>query len=392
MRLYVSTACVFCFLPSFAFSEEPEKVEVSIEVKHADGTEASGAVAGHSWRIMEYGPDHPLSRMKDGKTRHFGPKPQINELFTSSGITADDDGHLTISVAPSDLPTTYFLMSQDHREGAIVVFQDVPSVLKQQGAKVRLEKMATVKLDIVRPLPADPRQSFVYVGVIHDESGSNIYGYSGMNCSPTQAEVTTEFRLPVGKYQYFVQSDGCARNLRDLVIHENQAGQEMRIEAKLAPKFIRAYAGKVPPPLCTTGNFGAISRDAIDKHKGRLLLLVFFREAGCGPQEDLKKLFGLYHALDQKQKDDRILIHCARGVRDEKDYQSKVVDPIQREHKEIKFSVPVLLDGDRCTIRSWGIDHLPTAVLLDENGRVVEQGSPWTMWSRVDGQKQPPTR
>lgn len=392
MRLYVPTACVLCLLPSFAFSEEPEKVEVSIGVKHADGTNARGAVAGHIWRISEYGPDHPLSRMKDGRSRHFGPKPPINEHFTSSGITADDDGQLTISVSPSNLPTTYFLMSQDHREGAIVGFQDVPSSLKQQGAKIRLEKMTTVKLEIVRPLPEDPRQSFVSVGVIHDESGSNIYHYSGLNCSPTQAEVTTEFRLPAGNYQYYVQSDGCAMNLRDLVIYENQAGQEMRVVAKLNPKFIRAYAGKVPPPLCTTGNFGAISRDAIDNHKGRPLLLVFFRESGCGPQEDLKKLFDLYHALDQKQQNDRILIHCARGVRDEKDYQSKVVDPIQREHKVIDFSAPVLLDGDRCTIRSWGIDQLPTAVLLDENGRVVEQGSPWTLWSRVDGQRQSPKR
>lgn len=345
MRPYFA-AFVLVVMPTLAFAQEAEKVEVSLDVIMADGAPGRGAVAGHSWGIREYGPDHPLSRMKDGRGIHFGPKPQINELFTSSGITADDDGHLTFSVAPSDLPTTYFLMSQDHREGALVVFQDVPSFLKQQGAKIQLEKMAKVKLEIVRPLPEDPRQSFVSVGVIHDESRSNIYHYSGMNCSPTQAEVTTEFRLPAGQYKYYVQSDGSAMRLRDLKIDENQAGQEIRIEAKLKPKFIRAYAGKVPPPLCTTGSVGAISPDAIDTHKGRPLLIVFFQAGGCGAQEDVKKLFELYRQLDQSQKGDRILIHCLPDVRDAKDYQAKIVDPIQRDHKDIDFSVPVLLDGD----------------------------------------------
>jgi hypothetical protein len=384
MRLYIPTVFVLSVMPSFALSEEPEKVEVSIEVTRADGTPGRGAIAGHIWSLREYGPNHPFSKIsKEERSKLDGPMAHMNELFTLSGIAADEDGHLTFAIEPSELPKTYFLMSDDHREGVIVRFVDLPDVLKRQGTEVRLKKLTTVKLDLVRPLPDDPNQSLVGVGVIHEESRSNIYS-SQLERSPKEAHISTEFRLPPGQYKYYVQSDGCAMNLRDLVIDENQAGQEMRIEAKLSPKFIRAYAGKIPPPLCTTGNFGAISRDAMDNHKGRRLLLVFFREARCEPQDNLKKLFALYRELEQRQKDDRILIHCVRGVRDEKDYQAKVVDPIQREHKDIDFSVPVLLDGDLCTIRSWGIDQIPTAVLLDENGRVVEQGSPWSLWPRVE--------
>lgn len=341
-------------------------------------------MAGHMWSFMECGPDHPFSKIsKDMRSKLDGPMAHINELYARNGVTADQEGLLNFVIATSELPETYFLMSRDHREGAILRFVDLLDILTRQGTEVRLEKMTTVKLDMVRPLPEDPVQSFVSVGVIHAASKSNIYN-SHLDRSPKEDRITTEFRLPPGQYKYYVQSDGCAMRLRDLVIDENQAGQEMRIEAKLKPKFILAYAGKVPPPLCTTGSVGAISPDVVTTHKGRPLLIVFFQAIGCGSQEDIKKLFELYRQLDQAQKRDRILIHCLPDVRDAKDYQAKVVDPIQREHKDIDFSAPVLLDGDLCTIRRWGIDQFPTAVLLDKDGRVVEQASPWHLWSRVD--------
>lgn len=382
MRLIVSTVFVVSVLPSFALSKE--KLEVSIEVKTADGKPSRGAVAGHMWRFTKYRPDHPFSRIpKDQKANLDGPMAHINELYAPNGIAADDDGVLSFAIAPSDLPTTYFVMSQDRREGAILTFALALDFLLHEGTSLRLEKMAKIQLDIKRPLPGDPKQSFVALAVIHNESGSNIY-YSRLDCSSKQAEVTTELRLPPGQYRYGIQSDGSAMHLRDLVIDDKQAGQEVRIEASLTPKFIRTFAGRVPPPLCTTGSVGTISRKTIEKHRGRPLLLVFFQTGGCGPPVEVRRLFDLYRDLEPVQRDKRLLIHCVRGVRDEKDYQTQVMDPIKREQKEIDFSVPVLLDGDLCTIRTWGLDQFPTAVLLNKDGRVVEQGSPWTLWDRVD--------
>jgi hypothetical protein len=376
---------VLLVVPTLAFAQEAEKVEVSVNLIMADGRPGQGVVAGRMWQFMEYGPDHRFSRIpKEERAKIDGPMGHINELYTYARITADENGQITFAIAPSDLPETFFLMSRDQREGTILRFGDLPDILLLQGTEVRLEKMTTVKLDMVRPLPEDPVQSFVCVGVIHEASRSNIY-FSHLDRKPREAHITTSFRLPAGVYMYYIQSDGCARNLRDLVIDENQAGTEVRIEAKLLPKFIRAFAGKTPPPLCTTGNVGDVSRDAIKEHKGRPLLLVFFQTGGCGPHEDVKELFERYLKLAPEQRGYRILIHCVRGIRDEKDYQTKVVEPIRLEHKDIDFSVPVLLDGDLCTIRSWGLDQFPTAILLDKDCLVVEQGNPMALWSRVDG-------
>jgi thiol-disulfide isomerase/thioredoxin len=152
------------------------------------------------------------------------------------------------------------------------------------------------------------------------------------------------------------------------------------------------HYGKEPPALQITDACGVDKNVKLADYRGKWVLLDFWT-LGCGPciarsLPDLAK-FHEQHAADRDRFE--ILAICVTDYEKAttKAQYEELVAPIMKKYWNDKpLPFPVLIDGEGKTLSAYGIQGVPTTLLIDPDGNLVKFGDEALLTEKLKTRRQ----
>lgn len=180
------------------------------------------------------------------------------------------------------------------------------------------------------------------------------------------------FQLPIGSYE-FLGGGGNDYLLEKRTIN---LGHPLDvdlgpIDLKLTP--IARYYGKEPPAWNVTDARGVKKDVQLSEFKGRWVLIEFWG-VWCGPcvNGSLPSLIDFYedHAAHRDQFE--ILAFHDQRVKSLQELDEALTAIIRVNWRGRRLPFPILLDDSGTTVKNYGIESFPTALVIDPNGHLVK--------------------
>lgn len=175
---------------------------------------------------------------------------------------------------------------------------------------------------------------------------------------------------------------------RTLVGYADPKGEETDDSAHVKPGAdYSKYYGKEPPAFQITDALGTEKKVKLVDYRGKWLLLDFW-SLDCEPciHRDLPRLAQFYekHAADRDRFEILAICATASGKDSTKEECEKRLTPIiENVWRGKPLPFPVLIDGGGKTLDAYSIGVVPTTILIDPDGKVVESGSEATLAEKL---------
>lgn len=181
-------------------------------------------------------------------------------------------------------------------------------------------------------------------------------------------------QLPAGRYSFWVISPGTSPLETPVTI---EAGAKVvDLEPIVLEPTGAPGAGKPAPPLTVTEARGVPKDVKLSDYKGKWVILEFWGY-WCGPCVG-RALPNLMHFCDQhKDQSDRFVVltfHHGKRVNTLEDVAPQLAH-LEKTRWKRDFPFPIIVDSSGKTMRDWGVRALPTAMLIDPDGKVVAGGA-----------------
>ena len=183
------------------------------------------------------------------------------------------------------------------------------------------------------------------------------------------------FRLPPGKYLFGSIGRHVSHDTQVIELTSDEPVFDLQKVYPTKLKHIARFYGKKPPLWNVTAARGIEQNVKLSNFKGKWLLLEFWGY-WCGPcvGSSLPWLMNFYETHKDKRDQFEILAFHDASVRDFQELDKHLKSIISSKWNGKMLPFPILLDSTRTTIKNYGIDSFPTAILIDPEGKVVVGG------------------
>jgi thiol-disulfide isomerase/thioredoxin len=303
---------------------------------------------------------------RNGSKRVDGKLVKVNapEFRPYRGATTDSDGRFTLETSFSGRPTPIMASDPGRKRAGIAL---VDPAAEPRPIEIRLEPAVRVHGRFTCDELGDrPSWTNVYMSLM---PGS----YRFASCDSQDA--TFDFVLPPGTYQFFGYgtSTDHGRVFKEVVLRADTPDVDLGVVDLPAQPLAKLY-NKEPPAWHVAAARGASKGVQPKDYRGKWVLIEFWATwcGGCVGRS-LPELIEFYsdHA-EQRDRFEIIAFHNS---------DSQTLEDVDVKTAEIckalwgePLPFPILLDTGRKTFTAYGIQSLPTVILIDPEGRLVKGG------------------
>lgn len=334
-RLFQLTLAGFCVLaPSLA--GERETITVSGRVFSPDGE-----------ALYEYDISTEFT-WEDG------------QLVYESPFEIDDEGHFTARLEPGEEDPVVVIYSKNQRYGAVHRVRGVGD----DSLRIHLEPTVRVKGEVTcEELDSTPEWFNVY-WKIHESYPIGLDSTQG----------SFDLRLPVGFWEYDLYDSWFSSIEGELPLDGRLPTVNLG-KLNLPAAYIAKNRGKVLDEWSPTASKNIKLQNAsLQALRGKWLLVEFWgHQWETCTQDSLPELARFYrkHKTDEFE----IIAFHDNTVRGFVQLDRALADVKRRHWGGEDLPFPVLIDGNGETFYRYGIEALPTTILIDPEGRLVGLGN-----------------
>jgi thiol-disulfide isomerase/thioredoxin len=202
------------------------------------------------------------------------------------------------------------------------------------------------------------------------------------DCQSTSSQF--EFWLPPGTYQ--IQGYGSsdvAKHKREITLDAGKPDVDLGA-IDLAASKIAKLKGKAAPTLLSTDARGVRKGAQISDYQGKWVVLEFWGY-WCGPcvGRALPQLMEIYD--DHEDERDKYVVLTVHSP-DTKDFfmlDEKAKSVVRDTWAGRKLPFPILLDGDGKIQETFDVNHWPTTLLFDPEGKLVGEVQPEALEAKL---------
>lgn len=280
-------------------------------------------------------------------------------------VNCDQEGAFQVRLDTVGLPLALLAIDHANQEGALIIAKESTFV------EAKLTKLKEVNLIIDCSEVNWIGRDVVTINIYADLQPRVNVGYLGRNIPRSKGKMQIPLLLPQACYQICVKSiNSKASWLLANLSHDSENLQEFVIS--LQRSDTANLIGRIAPKLQVTDAIG-INKDVdLEQLRGNWVLIEFWAY-WCGPciSDSLPELIELYRVRPGIDRTLKILtIHSARDVRTAEEYEKKTHNIKQKYWEGHSLPFPTLIDGERNTAKTWGINSFPTLILIRPDGTI----------------------
>ncbi|HEY2840860.1 MAG TPA: TlpA disulfide reductase family protein [Pirellulales bacterium] len=396
MRALICVAAMFAFVAPPAAEESDEPWDIHGRVVDEQGKPVDNFEAAPFWSSNGKYWDEKGEQIKVESAA------EAEKMWKDEGLlavnpralaTRASGGRFSLTI-PGFPNRAVFVTDVEHRRGGLVAVQRGD---RAHEVTVTLRPLVRVHGKIYCPdAGRTPDWTAVKVHAVADHD--NYLGF--ILCGSYKGEFS--FLLPPGKYDFAVHSQSpdasmprpknppadMPKDLEGLRV-EVPAGKQSLDLGVLFVEFgegkggvprgdYSKHYGKAPPALQITDACGVDKKVKLSDYRGKWVLLDFWT-LGCGPciERSLPRLTKFYeeHAADRDRFE--ILAICVTDYEQattKAEYEKLVAPIVENTWKGKPLPFPVLIDGEGKTLAAYGIQGVPSTLLIDPDGNLVKFG------------------
>ena len=365
------------------------EAEIKGRVVDAQGQPVAGVRVAYKWGRQS------TKTLPDGS---FDQDPEA-VFHPWGGDTSDDEGRFTLPVEFRGQPLAAFAMNVDRDLGGTAVVNPAPHpepVEIRLGPTVRLRgKVACTDLgktpywsNLILSVDRDKPKAltgkpWVDLAIHWSQNDPRVIEYD-------THDGTFDFEVPAGTYQIYTYASPPSDYesvKRRLTLDPASLELDLGTIDLPATALAKTY-GQEPPPWEIVEARGLPDDVTLGDFRGKWVLLDFWGY-GCGPclYESFPKLITFWEEHDEHRDLFQIIaVH---------DSSAESLAEVDRRTAEARASAwdgeplpfPILLDRDDATFEAFGISSMPTAVLIDPEGKIAP--APYRDVDQILGSKLP---
>ena len=297
------------------------------------------------------------------------------DLSAFGGAKTDGEGRFTAKVDFYGRDSALMAIDPDRTVGGTAV---VPVADAGREVEIRLAPLVRVhgkfeSKDLGRAIPGPTSISTCSPGKIRL-----------LQDSSTKAEFS--MLLPPGEYQMNAYGSDVIGINKPLALRIGESDLDLGI-VELPAAFLARHKGKELPPWSLTDARGVKKDVTLADYRGKWVLVDFWGY-WCGPcVRQLGELIDLYEDHAGERDKFEVLAFHDGTVKDFPEMDAKTEQTKKSLWRGRDLPFPVLLDaqqGERgATTAAFGIQHFPTTILIDPEGKLVGEVAPQSLEEKL---------
>lgn len=291
--------------------------------------------------------------------------------------TTDNQGRFELEIENYGRPVALMAIDEEQQQGQFIVLETLNGGI---GLTLRLRPLITLRGEIFcKELDEALAWSNVYINTT-----TNGIRLAQDYSVPSKFEL----KLPPGDYEInpYGGEEVSGTNLQVKLSPDKAVVDLGRVNLAATP--IGLLWGKPAPPWHITEARGIGTNAKLSDFKGKWLLLDFWGY-WCGPCiRAMPELMRFYNEHESDRKRFEVLaIHVRGSSLREMDERLKLTVRDLWKGRTLPF--PILLDSTDKSTAAFGIQHYPSQVLIDPDGRIVRDGDLELLKRILDSQNKP---